>query len=307
MANQQLVTYIKQQLQLGEAEAPIKNSLRSVGWSDADIVDAFKDVSPSAQVISPSVSLSPATPNFQTPKTSAPTEPKKIDLGAFAPQSAPSMSRATASPAVVSFTTQKPVETFSPSASPMANVSSGESKKSSWVGTVLMGIVIVALAALSGLLYKNNTELQAKVTEFSNQVSALSGKVTTTGEGTAELNQRIARLEDDVKNLDSQLALFLPLTMATTTVNSTSSPSSTPVIVSSPVPLTLKGTLGGGGKSNYVLTTSKNISVNIKNSKDVRVDAMLKPMLGSPVELTGIPTSGAREISVTHVNGAPIQ
>lgn len=308
MANQQLITYIKQQLQLGESETPIKNSLRSVGWSDADITEAFKSASPSP---APAIT-SPATPfAAQTaPKTSATAEPKRIDLNAFAPQSAPSISRATASPATVSFTAQKPVEaTFSPGASVQSSVAgmATESKKSSWVSTVLMGIVIVALAGLSGLLYKNNSELKAKVTEFNNQISALTGSVSNSGQNTAELNQRIAKLESDFKDVDSQLALFLPLKTSTSTVNSTSSPTSTPIIVTTVTPLTLSGSLGGGGKSNYVLTTSRNISVNIKNSKDAKVDALLKPLVGSPVELTGTPTSGAREISVTHINGAPIQ
>lgn len=314
MANPQLVTYIKQQLQTGETEAPIKNSLKSVGWNDSDINEAFKEASPpiTATPASPqsshAVSSQPSTGNPMATQVQPKTvvEPKKFDLGAFAPMSGgPSLSRPTASPATISFSAQKPIENvFTPSAAP------AQPKKSvmSIVGTVLMGLIIVGLAALSGLLYKNNTELKAKVTEFTNQVSALTGKVNTSGQASADLNQRIAKLEDDVKDIDSQLALFLPLKMVSTTVasNSSSSSSSAPVVISSPEPLTLKGTLEGGDKVNYTLKTSRGITVNIKNSKDAKVVSLLKPLVGNAIEITGVPTSGAREVTITHVNGAPI-
>jgi len=48
MINQQLFDYIKQQLQQGAANEDIKAMLRSSGWPDADIEDAFSGLSPAS-------------------------------------------------------------------------------------------------------------------------------------------------------------------------------------------------------------------------------------------------------------------
>jgi len=50
MANQQLLDYIKQQLQQGVSQDQIKNSLMSNGWQSQDIEDGFNIIGPSVPV-----------------------------------------------------------------------------------------------------------------------------------------------------------------------------------------------------------------------------------------------------------------
>ena len=66
MVNQQLLDYIKQQLQRGVSKEEIKNSLLANGWEEKDIEEAFYLVSSSSSQVQPQ-------PNFQQTNLSLPT------------------------------------------------------------------------------------------------------------------------------------------------------------------------------------------------------------------------------------------
>jgi hypothetical protein len=174
----------------------------------------------------------------------------------------------------------------SPAASPLTvmPISSSAPKKSwgSIAAIVIMLLIIVGMGALSWMLYQNNSMLKAQVMSITTQLNTLSGQQTVNSQSLAS---QIAALQDDNKDLDSQLALFTPRSTTST------------------VTVTLKGTIGGGGKLNYTLTTSRGIVVNIKNSKDPKIVAALSPLVGIIATLTGTQTPGAKEITVTQVNG----
>jgi hypothetical protein len=157
--------------------------------------------------------------------------------------------------------------------------------KKSWGSTlviIFMALLIAGLGGLSWLLYQNNSALKTQVNTIMTQLSSITGEQTSNSQS---LVSQIAALQDQTQDLDSQLALFLPRSATSTATT------------------TLKGVIGGGGKLNYTLTTSKGIVVSVKNSKDAKVAATLSPLVGLSTVITGIPTAGAREITVTLVNG----
>ena len=195
---------------------------------------------------------------------------------------------------------------MAPSPAPSSMVAASTPKKSggSVILMVIMGIIIAGLAVLAGLLYKNNMDIKAQADNFMSQLNALTGAATNSNSG--DLANQIKTLQDQTADLDSQLALFLPLQITTSTVTSGTGSSTKETVVSTQTPITLKGIIGGGGKLNYSLTTSKGIVVNIKNSKDAKLSASLAPFVGSSAELTGTQTAGVREITVTLINGAPL-
>lgn len=169
----------------------------------------------------------------------------------------------------------------------------------------------MGLGLFAGYLYKNNGDLQTQIENLNGQLSALSGQaVQPQPQNTNQDQAALTALQDQNNDLNSQLSLFLPLKITTSSVPG-ATPSSTPTIVTAVTPVTLKGILTYSGatstpKNTYILTTSKGIMVTVKNSKDTKADAALKPLIGTQVQLTGIQTAGLREITVTEVNGAPL-
>ena len=53
MINQQLLDYIKQQIQQGTDREKINNSLMANGWQASDIKEAFDSIMPSNQPVQP--------------------------------------------------------------------------------------------------------------------------------------------------------------------------------------------------------------------------------------------------------------
>ncbi|PIS38736.1 MAG: hypothetical protein COT34_01965 [Candidatus Nealsonbacteria bacterium CG08_land_8_20_14_0_20_43_11] len=70
MANQQLIDYIKQQLQLGKNQEEIKTILLAKGWNETDVMEAFNLVA--GRIASPPIPPSPAAPSYTTPSGSLP-------------------------------------------------------------------------------------------------------------------------------------------------------------------------------------------------------------------------------------------
>jgi len=76
MVNQQLLDYIKQQLEQGVSQEQIKNSLLSVGWSEADIEEGFRLISSSTTpAVTPPIYSEKITENQQK-AVFAPSETK---------------------------------------------------------------------------------------------------------------------------------------------------------------------------------------------------------------------------------------
>jgi hypothetical protein len=76
---------------------------------------------------------------------------------------------------------------------------------------------------------------------------------------------------------------------------------------STPESIVLRGTLAGDDKTPYTLTTDNRVRVNIKNYKDPKVQAVMKPLLGTVVEIGGSYIPPTPDITVTELAGKPIQ
>lgn len=66
MINQQLLDYIKQQLQQNTDREKINNSLMANGWQASDIKEAFDSIIPSNQPVQPTPPISSGPQSFST-------------------------------------------------------------------------------------------------------------------------------------------------------------------------------------------------------------------------------------------------
>lgn len=329
MVNQQLREYVKQQTQLGVSKDTMKSSLLGVGWSAADIAEVLS--SPAASVSAPSAAM-PTTPVIST-STAAPGMARDVSAPKVAEKSPaisfggmrPSVSPAGIQPAAVSAPAvaankSAPLESqnksapfFSVKAQPMAQTLSkvsaslaaplsGISSSVSGAGAAgkkgghsLLLIVMGAVTALSlgtaGFLWwkgSSSSSAQTKTlisenTSLTQQVAALTGKAN-------DLTTKANTLEADNKTLTAELSIFITAGAGS----------------SGEVAITVRGTLAGGGKTQYVVTTPHGIMAYVKNWKDAKVDAALAPFAGKDIEIGGTHIPGYRDITVTSVNGQAI-
>jgi hypothetical protein len=165
------------------------------------------------------------------------------------------------------------------------------SKGSTW-SVIVMGLITLVLVGISGFLYKNTSELDARVRELTADKASLNVQISSLQSTANGANERVAVLENDLKNVSDQLALFV-LPKGTST---------------EPLLVTLKGAVGGGvDRAAYTLTTDKSIVVTLKNGKEPAVEAVIKPLLGTSIEVTGTYVPNSREVVVTAVNGTSLQ
>jgi hypothetical protein len=262
MQNQQLVDYVKQQMQGGVALDAIKKALLDAGWPAADVEDSIKAAVPAGGAASPAA----------TPLTV-----KKFDPAAAMGGTA--IAGASAGVAAMSpkttFFTDGPHEV---------------QPKHSW-GRVAVGVMAVVILILLGALAYVYYSLNGKVAAGAGQ--------TASGADAQALQDQLTKLAEDKNNLMTQ-------TNALTADNQTLMGEvgfftlSSSTLVSS----TVKGVIGSNA-GGYLLTTPHNILIAIKNSKDAKVDAALKPLLGQTAELSGTHRPGFAELTVTAVNGLP--
>ena len=72
-------------------------------------------------------------------------------------------------------------------------------------------------------------------------------------------------------------------------------------------PVTVSGVLSAGlGKDTYIITTTYGIKVSVKNSSVAAVAAMLQPLLGTTVQISGTYAPGTPSVIIGIVNGLPV-
>ena len=170
---------------------------------------------------------------------------------------------------------------------------------------VIGGIVVVGLLGLSIKFYLDSSTLNAQIISLTTQSKSLSVQLAALTKKNTDLTTQLTAFTAENADLNMQLALYA-IPMASPKANSTAS--STGVsLIPQPVDITFKGTLGSGGKAFYAVTSSKGLVVSVKNSKDTKVDAVLKPLLGTIVQIMGTHFPGSPEIIVKSVNGTSIQ
>ncbi len=275
MVQQQLVDYIKSQLKLGAGRDSIKSALTGAGWPQADVEDSLSSAEAlagpsSALPVASSIRVSDLIPN------------DKLEVAAAV--AAESKPKAAASAEAVKPKKEKSAAPFK--------------LNKSLIIIIALAVLFAASAAGAAFFYFKNDALENKLTAATNDVGAEAAKTSSLNSQVAgltktkdDLSTKVSGLQSENDDLKSTLTFFLvPLGAAT----------------SSELTTTLKGTLALG-RTQYYLMTPGGLTVYVKNSKDTKVDALLKPLVGGAVEISGTHAAGSRDVTVTSVNGALVQ
>lgn len=70
--------------------------------------------------------------------------------------------------------------------------------------------------------------------------------------------------------------------------------------------ITIRGKLEAGVAGSYFFRTAHDVRVTIANAKDEKAKITLPPIVGKEADFTGTYVVGAREVTVTAVNGVPL-
>jgi hypothetical protein len=330
MVQDQLVEYVSSQIKLGISRDAVKSALVGVGWAPLDVEDTLKKVeggvvsAPVQSVASPktmdAVSGVPATPkfvSFSMPGTAAGQmknpEPQSIRVSdlvsAIAPASSMSVGAAPKSPSFVTAGIGKMTTTAKdqfPKGSPAGvfpTFTALTEKKKMKFGLleIVAVVLIVALGAFAGYLFVKNSTLTNELrtaqvgTGQQNQAAAQSSpaQIQALNVSNTALTAEIASLTAENQNISANLSLLAaPLGLSSSTA---------------PLLTSISGTLSAGlGKNTYIVTTQYGVKVNIKNSSDATLAALLVPLLGKTVQISGTYIPGTPSIVVTIVNGSPI-
>lgn len=269
MINQQLVDYIKQQMQAGVSKDAVRKALGDAGWPPADVEDSFKAAMPAG--------ASPANQTIINPAVAM----GGVDVMAKSPAGASSSDKFFAKSAAG----QMPKE-----------IDHAPDKKF-LVVMISMGAVIVLLAAALVFVYLNlNSQLEAAQGGSPinpDQLSSLQGQVTQLTTERDQFASQAQSLNEDNQALLAELGFFVPPASATSTA---------------PVSAMVNGMLSGNASTTFVLTTAHNLKVIVLNSKDAKVAAALAPLVAgtSTVTLAGTHPAGSLNFTVTAVNGSPL-
>lgn len=329
MANQQLVDYIKSQLGAGVSEEMVKNALKTAGWPDADVEDGVKAAKPgpanavaaAPAKISPNqigVVTAPVEKPAAVGSTGIPAGGIGVGLNAKPADIQPkanvldireaisakdellnsmnNMAGKEAGKAVG-------VAAAGPAVSGAANAAGTLSGKSGFFGKIsiaeiVMAVIIVALLGGGTWFYLSQSGGASRADSLASQNAALENQIAamtkTNSELSAEsssLKTENAGLATDVAALKNDLSFYAVIPgISTITENA----------------VNVKGILTLSKSGQYVLTTANGAIVNVKNYKDTKVDALLKPLLGASVELAGTHPAGSRDLTVVSVNGQAV-
>ena len=281
MINQQLVDYVKQQMQAGISKDAVRKALSDAGWPPADVDDSLKAAEP-AGAVQPSGAMS----GMSTAQTTVNPVVAMGGVESMIKGSSPTSSS----------------DKFFSNPATSSKVSSdydddGEDHpqaKKFVISMAVMGAVILLLAGALAFVYFNlNGQLEAAQNGGSGntaQVADLQQQVAQLTTANGDLTSRVAALDADNQDLASELGFFVPATSTT------------------PVSSTVKGTLSGNASTTFALMTPHNVKIIVLNSKDAKVAAALAPLSGatSTVILAGTHLAGSTNLTVTSVNGAAL-
>lgn len=274
MVQQQLVDYIKSQLKLGATREAIKSNLLGAGWASADVDDSMKAAEP---VIS-ATGATGATAGAPIIVSDLMSGNSKLEVVA-------SVNKA-GEKAAVSKKEDKKISL------PKVKMSGAA------IAVIVLAVVALGSAGTAAFFYLNNRSLSDKAAVLSQQNDAANSKI-------AGLNSQVSDLTTNNSNLNSEVA---SLTSANAELRTSLSFLFVPPSVSSTVEVSVdvKGVLSVL-RSQYVLVDAEGVKIYIINSKDSKVDAALKPLVGNSVEVVGTYYPGSPNVTVTSVNGASVQ
>lgn len=330
MVQDQLVEYINTQLKSGVSADSIKTTLVGAGWQAADVDDTMKKVQPpqgaTAAAAPAGISIAQAAAQVQVqpqqPKAASSfsvgsigaaqkAEPQVIRVSDLVSASGPAKpAAAQAQPMQVSSAKTDAVmakiasgaangaKTAGPAAMMASNaVATPGVKKSRAIEVeTILGILMVIFGAAAAFFYFQNSSLSSQIAAL-NGTSGGAASALTTLQGqfeasTTALNAAIASANAEKSALALDLSfLMVPSGMPATTTFTAA----------------LQGTVSGGGKLFYAITTPHGVKVFVANSKDARVISLLQPLVGTTsVQLAGNYIPGVASITLTAVNGTSV-
>lgn len=280
MVNPQLVTYCESQIKLGATKEQIKSALIGAGWPAPDVEDSLNNVASPGRGIS--AQAAPAQKSAAT-----------ISVNDLISNSS---------------ITAAPVKTTVAPAKGQPKIEDGErfvapsKSHSSIILPIVLGLVAAICAAGAIYFYVQNKALQDKVSLLNTssdsasaanaKVADLSAQIATLTKAQDDLKAQITALTDANSGFIKELSFFaIPPASASST---------------DAVPVDFTGVVGGG-KVQYTVTDTNGVKVSVANSKNVKVDAVLKPLLGTSAQISGTHLLGSSSITVTSVNGVAIQ
>ena len=266
MQNQQLVDYIKQQLQGGVQKDAVRKALLDAGWPQADVDDSMKTAEPASATVGASASA-------QT---------------AFNPSAAMSVGGgSSALPDVKPFASAKSnLDSFTPASAD----EEADKPRHSWsrIGmSVMAAVIVILLGALVYVYYSLN-----------GRVTTASGESATITSQLSDMQQQVAKLTNDNAGLTTQVATLTADNQVLSDEALFFSPDKDMA-----ADYTISGMIGSAS-GVFTLTTAHHILITVKNSKDAKVVSALTPLVGQNASLTGKRKPGVPELTVSAVNGA---
>jgi ribosomal protein L12E/L44/L45/RPP1/RPP2 len=274
MSNPQLVDYVKEQMKAGVSEEGVRNTLHAAGWSDADVDDAIKS--------------------------------GKAPVAAAA---GPAQAGGAMKPAMVEDVRAAITHETATEAAPevMEVVSTSAPAKKLPLLTIVFGVTTVIFLGAAIYLYMSasGSQLSAQVSDLSAQNSSLQAQIAGLTKKNTDLTNQVAALTASSTVWASEIASLTA--SGTLWMNELSLFAALPELGVSPTPISLTGVVGGGGKNAYTVAAPDGVKILVQNSKDVKVDAALKPFIGSSTQVMGIHLPGSNSVTVTSVAGASVQ
>ena len=277
MIEEKIIDYIKAQVAAGASKEAIKDALVKADWPETDVDDSIKGV------------LAPSDQKTKTILISDLLAASDLPVMSMAPGVEAKEGGEGGAEKLAGLTKKSVMRTFQ-------KILNGKAGAFNVIILTALLMVSAIAAAFFYFQYQNakkeiaamqgvSDAASSKISELNSQIGVLGGQINSLG-------AKVTTLTAENEKLSGELYFFLtPLGLNATTE----------------LTVTLQGVVGGGGRALYAFTTDKGIKVFVKNSKNSKVDALLKVLLGKTAEISGTHLSGSREMTVTAINGASVQ
>jgi hypothetical protein len=307
MIQDQLVDYISSQMKIGVPRDSIKTTLLAAGWQAADVEDTLSKVesSKTSQPITSGPAGPAIGPKPVAPSSAMKTEPQVMKVSDLISASDPAMS---VKPVAAARDTSKKSPMIGPTTTAgtmTATQLSGNQKEfppkdhSSRKPLIIegvLGLVVVILAVFAGFLYFQNggltTKLNSLTADSANVTSQLSALQQQVSASTTLLTVQVGELNAKNQDLQTELSFYAVPPGAAAGATSTAM---------------LTGTLSGGDKVPYTITTSYGTKIYVANSKDPGIIAAFTPIGTSTAQFAGMFVLGSDSITITSVNSTTVQ
>jgi cell division protein FtsB len=325
MVQDQIVDYINSQMKLGVSRDAIKATLTGAGWQAADVEDTLKKVEAakvvaqpaSAQLAQPVQAAQPVVASrIITPVTPA----SSANSAASGPQviKMSDLVSSSAAPAMPATPPAKPAGPKSPLTGVVAPASSPAKLADTYqantyiapkthgsrgplITEIILGVIIVVIAALAGFLYMQNKSLTTQVGSLNGQSSGVASQLSAlqaqVAASTTALTAQVASLDSEMQEYQAELSFFVASTSTPAGATSTT---------------TVEGVVFVG-KSSYVITAAYGAKILVANSKDGAVVTALTPLLAgtstpaTAAQFSGTYVPGSDSMTLTAVNGTAVQ